>query len=59
MFFYGYRCCMNKHGTTDGIPNIPFDDEDKVVLGKGAGQGHSWAIGEDSIAADNDAQDTP
>lgn len=34
MFFYDYRYYTKKHGITDDIPNIPFDDdENKTVLG--------------------------
>ena len=31
MFFYGYRCCMKKHGIAHDTPNFPFDDEDEFL----------------------------
>ena len=45
IFFYGYRCCMKKHGITDDIPNIPLDDEDKAILGDEVGQNNGSTMG--------------
>ncbi|KAJ9678868.1 hypothetical protein PVL29_020918 [Vitis rotundifolia] len=39
MFFFGYRCCMKKHGITQDTPNYPSDDEDKAVSGPARGDG--------------------
>ena len=48
IFFYGYRCRMKKHGITDDIPNIPLDDEDKVMLGDEVGQNNGSTMGKGS-----------
>ena len=58
MFFYGYRCCMKKHGITDDIPNIPLDDEDKAMLGDEAGQDNGSAMGKGSTAANDVSLET-
>lgn len=58
MFFYGYRCCMKKHGITDDIPNIPLDDEDKAMLGDEAGQDNGSAMGKGSAAVDDVSLET-
>ena len=31
MFFFGYRCCMKKHGITQDTPNYLLDDEDTTT----------------------------
>ena len=28
MYFFGYRCCMKKHGIMHDIPSFPFNEED-------------------------------
>ena len=33
MFFYGYQCCMKKHGITNDTPNFPSNDENDEFLG--------------------------
>lgn len=39
MFFYGYRCCMKKHGITQDTLTFPLDDDDEVVGGSARGDG--------------------
>ena len=41
---------MKKHGITDDIPNIPLDEDDKVELGDGVGQGDNSGTGDESPA---------
>ncbi|RVW72874.1 hypothetical protein CK203_057176 [Vitis vinifera] len=31
MFFFGYRCCMKKHGIKRDIPLIPPGEEKKLL----------------------------
>ena len=45
MFFYGYQCCMKKHGIANDTPNFPSDDEDDEFLG-GPAQGDRPALGD-------------
>ena len=33
MFFYGYQCCMKKHGIANDTPNLSFNDENDEFLG--------------------------
>ena len=33
MYFFGYRCCMKKHGIMHDIPSIPSDEEDAALVG--------------------------
>ena len=30
MYFFGYRCCMKKHGIQRDVPSIPPGEEDKL-----------------------------
>ena len=30
MYFFGYRCCMKKHGIKRDVPSIPPDEEEKL-----------------------------
>ena len=30
MYFFGYRCCMKKHGIKQDVPSIPPGEEDKL-----------------------------
>ena len=30
MYFFGYRCCMRKHGIKRDIPSIPPGEEEKL-----------------------------
>ena len=30
MYFFGYRCCMKKHGINRDVPSIPPGEEDKL-----------------------------
>ena len=30
MYFFGYRCCMKKHGIKRDVPSIPPGEEDKL-----------------------------
>ena len=30
MYFFGYRCCMKKHGINRDVPSIPPSDEEKL-----------------------------
>ena len=30
MFFFGYRCCMKKHGIKRDVPSIPPGEEEKL-----------------------------
>ena len=30
MYFFGYRCCMKKHGIKRDIPSIPPGEEEKL-----------------------------
>ena len=30
MYFFGYRCCMKKHGIKRNVPSIPPGDEEKL-----------------------------
>ena len=32
MFFYGYKCCMKKHGIANGIPSFSSDDDKDEFL---------------------------
>ena len=31
MFFFGYRCCMKKHGIKRDVPSIPPGEEKKLL----------------------------
>lgn len=31
MFFYGYWCCMKKHGIAQDTPSFPSDDEETFL----------------------------
>ena len=31
MFFFGYRCCMKKHGIKRDVPSIPLSEEKKLL----------------------------
>ena len=31
MFFFGYRCCMKKHGIKRDVPSIPPGEENKLL----------------------------
>ena len=33
MYFFGYRCCMKKHGIMHDIPSFPSDEEDAALGG--------------------------
>ena len=33
MFFYGYQCCMKKHGIANDTPNLSSNDENDEFLG--------------------------
>ena len=44
MFFYGYRCCMMKHGIIDDIPNIPSNNEVEAELEDGVRQGDDLGV---------------
>ena len=33
MYFFGYHCCMKKHGIMHDIPSIPSDEEDVALVG--------------------------
>ena len=33
MFFYGYQCCMKKHGIAKDTPNLSSNDENDEFLG--------------------------
>lgn len=41
MFFYGYRCCIKKHGIAQDTPNFPSDDEDEGVGDPTRGEGYA------------------
>lgn len=41
MFFYGYRCCIKKHGIAQDTPNFPSDDEDEAVGDPTRGEGYA------------------
>ena len=30
MYFFGYRCCMKKHGIKQDVPSIPPGEEEKL-----------------------------
>ena len=30
MYFFGYRCCMKKHGIKRDVPSIPPSEEEKL-----------------------------
>ena len=30
MYFFGYRCCMKKHGIKRDVPSIPLGQEEKL-----------------------------
>ena len=30
MYFFGYRCCMKKHGIKRDVPSIPPGEEEKL-----------------------------
>ena len=30
MYFFGYRCCMKKHGIKQDVPSIPLGEEEKL-----------------------------
>ncbi|RVX07843.1 hypothetical protein CK203_021921 [Vitis vinifera] len=30
MYFFGYRCCMKKHGIKQDVPLIPPGEEEKL-----------------------------
>ena len=32
MFFFGYQCCMKKHGITQDTPSYPSDDKEMKIL---------------------------
>lgn len=53
-FFYGYQCCMKKHGITDEIPNIPSDKEDEIELDNGVRQGDGSRTEDESVATDRE-----
>lgn len=54
MFFYGYRCYMEKHDITNNILNIPFnDDEDDIVLGNGSTTRDDSAVVDESTTDDH------
>ena len=42
IFFYGYDYHMRKHGITDDVPSLPFDDDDDTMLG-----GNNVMVGQD------------
>ena len=44
MFFYGYRCCMKKHGITQDTPSYPSDDEDEVAGNLTRGEGNASTV---------------
>ena len=54
MFFYGYQCCMKKHGITDEIPNIPLDEDDEIELDNGVGQGDGSRTEDESVATNRE-----
>ena len=33
MYFFGYRCCMKKHGIMHDTPSFPSDEEDSAPGG--------------------------
>ena len=33
MYFFGYRCCMKKHGIMHDTPSLPSDEEDSAPGG--------------------------
>ena len=41
MFFYGYQCCMKKHGIAQDNPSFPSDDKDEFLGGPAYGGGHA------------------
>lgn len=45
MFFFGYQCCMKKHGITQDTPNYPSDDEDTTVDDPAREYGDIAAVG--------------
>lgn len=45
MIFFGYWCCMKKHGITQDTPNYPLDNEDIVVGSPVQGDGDIAVVG--------------
>ena len=45
MFFYGYQCCMKKHGIANDTPSCPSYDEENEFSG-GPAQGDGSATGD-------------
>ena len=58
MFFYGYHCCMKKHGIINDITSIPSNEENKAELVEGVGQGDNSRVKDESTTTGNEDQDT-
>ena len=51
MSFYGYQCCMKKHGIAHDTPNFPSDDENEALSGPARGRGNASKAGPSSEQA--------